>query len=157
MAHERSEDRFLFSDSPTLINIDVVHGFLSTCYWSHSIPRALLTKAIANSMPFGVYEQATGSPRQVGFARVISDRATFAYIADVFILESHRGRGLSKLLMEHIQTHPDLQGLRRWCLLTRDAQGLYEKCGYGYLDNPKSFMHINRRDLYRTATPLSGS
>ncbi len=96
MSHEHSEAGFLFSDNRTLIDMDIVHGFLSTCYWSHSIPRELLTKAIANSIPFGVYEQAAG-PRQVGFARVISDRATFAYIADVFVLESHRGRGLSKL------------------------------------------------------------
>src|SRR6185436_14461513 len=105
----------------------VIHGFLANCYWSHSIPLPLLEKAIANSLPFGVYDTSSGEPRQVGFARVVSDFATFAYIADVFILEPHRGRGLSKLLMEHILSHPDLQGLRRVCLLTHDAHGLYEQ------------------------------
>jgi GNAT superfamily N-acetyltransferase len=150
MPHEVRHGKFLFSDSAVLVNLDVVHGFLAHCYWSHSIPRELLAKAISNSMPFGVYDESAGVPRQVGFARVISDRATYAYIADVFVLDSHRGRGLSKKLMEHIRSHPELQGLRRLCLLTKDAQGLYEKCGFGYLDNPRSFMHIHKRDLYRT-------
>jgi N-acetylglutamate synthase-like GNAT family acetyltransferase len=148
MAHELRQNSILFTDNRALLDIPVIHAFLAASYWSHSIPRPLLEKAIANSLPFGVYD--TSAPaRQVGFARVISDLATYAYIADVFILESHRGRGLSKLLMDHILAHPDLQGLRRVCLLTRDAQGLYEKCGFGYLDDPRSFMHIARRDMYR--------
>jgi GNAT superfamily N-acetyltransferase len=153
MPHELTHGEFLFSDSPVLVDLNVVHGFLAHAYWCHSIPRDLLAKAISNSMPFGVYDQSVGVPQQVGFARIITDRATYAYIADVFILESYRGRGLSKMLMAHVQSHPDLQGLRRLCLLTRDAQGLYEKCGFGYLDDPKSFMQINNRDLYRTSQP----
>src|ERR1051325_7565323 len=102
MAHEARHGSFLFSDSPVLIDLNMVHGFLAQSYWSHSIPRELLARAISNSMPFGVYDESGGVPAQVGFARVISDKATFAYVADVFILESHRGRGLSKQLMAHI-------------------------------------------------------
>jgi GNAT superfamily N-acetyltransferase len=149
MAHELRENNWLVSDDRALLDMDVIHGFLSTCYWSHSIPRPLLERAIAGSIPLGVYDTSQGR-EQVGFSRVISDRATFAYVADVFIIEAYRGRGLSKLMMRHLLAHPELQGLRRICLLTRDAHGLYEKCGFGYPENPRAFMLINKRDLYRS-------
>lgn len=149
MAHELREGAWLVSDDRALLDMDVIHGFLSTCYWSHSIPRPLLEKAIAGSIPLGVYDTSQDR-KQVGFSRVISDRATFAYIADVFIVEPCRGRGLSKLMMGCLLSHPDLQGLRRICLLTRDAHGLYEKCGFGYPDSPRAFMAITKRDLYRS-------
>src|SRR5262245_16489646 len=148
MAHELRHGSFLVSDDRALLDMDIVHGFLSTCYWSPSIPRPLLERAIAASIPFGVYDTSEGR-KQVGFSRVISDRATFAYIADVFIVEAWRGRGLSKLMMRCLLAHPDLQGLRRICLLTRDAHGLYAKFGFTGLDNPGAFMLINKRDMYR--------
>ena len=154
MPHELKNGHWLVSDDRALLDMDVVHGFLSACYWSHSIPRPLLEKAVAASIPFGVYDTSHGR-RQVGFSRVVSDRATFAYIADVFIIEPCRGRGLSKLMMRCLLEHPDLQGLRRICLLTRDAHGLYAKFGFTGLDNPGSFMLINRRDMYRTPAPTS--
>ena len=106
----------------------------------------MVEKAIRNSLCFGVFENGGG---QVGFARVITDRATFAYLADVFILEPHRGKGLSKKLMAYIQAHPDLQGLRRMMLATRDAHGLYAACGFKPLANPHTFMEIWDPAVYK--------
>jgi GNAT superfamily N-acetyltransferase len=126
------------------LDVDVIHAFLSQVYWSPGIPREVIVRGIEGALCFGVYR---GS-EQVGFARVITDRATFAYLSDVFILEAHRGRGLSKRLMEAIMTHPDLQGLRRFVLSTRDAHGLYEQFGFGPLANPDRMLEILRRDIY---------
>ena len=114
------------SDDPARLDIASIHEFLTNSYWARGMSESLLRRAIANSIPFGVY--ADGA--QVGFARVITDCATYAYLSDVFILESHRGRGLSKFLMEVILSHPDLQGLRRFALFTRDAAGLYRQFGF---------------------------
>lgn len=140
MAHTLTQPPYLVSDDPALIDFDVVHGYLSTCYWSPGIPRHLVEKAAANSISFGVYHVSAPEDvqprRQVGFARIVTDRATYAYLADVFVLESHRGRGLSKLLMQCITTHPELQGLRRWMLMTRDAHGLYQQFGFAPLPEP---------------------
>ena len=105
----------------------------------------LVQKCIENSLCFGAYDEG----RQVGFARVISDFATFAYLADVFILESHRGRGLSKLLLREIMEHPDLQGLRRLTLVTRDAHELYRQFGFTELARPGNYMEIVRRGIYK--------
>jgi len=146
---ERECGGCLVSTDPARLDRDVIYGFLSRAYWSEGIPRAVLERAICNSLCFGVY--AAG--RQVGFARVISDRATYAYIADVFILESHRGRGFSKRLMETIMSHPDLQGLRRWCLGTRDAHGLYAQFGFGPLKMPERNMEILDFEIYKRAQP----
>jgi GNAT superfamily N-acetyltransferase len=135
---ERRQDGFFVSDDPSLVDLDVVHGYLVRSYWSAGIPRYIVERAVANSMCFGVYEEASG--RQVGFARVVTDRATFAWLADVFVLEEYRGRGLSKLLMSTILDHPDLQALRRFALATKDAQGLYAQFGFTPLEDPSRFM-----------------
>ncbi|HEY6292500.1 MAG TPA: GNAT family N-acetyltransferase [Terriglobia bacterium] len=146
---ERKRGDCLVSTDPTKLDLDVIHGFLWRAYWCEDIPRPILERAIRNSLCFGVY--ANG--RQVGFARVITDRATFAYLADVFILESHRGRGLSKWLMEVIMSHPDLQDLRRWTLGTRDAHGLYAQFGFGPLKMPERNMEIMDLEIYKKAQP----
>jgi GNAT superfamily N-acetyltransferase len=129
---------------PARLDMDVVHGFLSNTYWSRGIARPLLEKALRNSLCFGVYED----DRQVGFARVVTDQATFAYLADVFILESHRGRGLAKQLVAAIAADPRLQGLRRWVLVTRDAHSLYAQFGFKPLAAPDRFMELHNPDVY---------
>jgi GNAT superfamily N-acetyltransferase len=122
---------------PARLDMDVTHQFLSEeAYWSPGVARDIVERAIANSMVFGVY---AGSA-QVGLARVVSDRATFAWICDVFVLPEHRGAGLGKWLMECITAHPDLQGLRRMLLATRDAHGLYAQYGFHELVDPSKFM-----------------
>lgn len=114
---------YTISTDPAHLDIALIHDWLSTkSYWAKGIPREIVERAIANSLNFGIYHASQG---QVGFARVITDRATFAYLADVFVLESHRGRGLSKKLMQTILEHSELQGFRRWLLATRDAHTLY--------------------------------
>lgn len=123
----------------------MIHGFLTTSYWAEGIPREVVVRSIANAIPFGVHH----GDAQVGFARVITDRATFAYLADVFVLESHRGRGLAKWLMECVHAHPELQGFRRWVLLTRDAHGLYAAAGWKPLAKPDRYMERHDPDVYR--------
>jgi GNAT superfamily N-acetyltransferase len=117
---------FEISAERSRIDVDAVHAFLTRSYWSPGISRELVERSIAGSLPFGVFH---GS-HQIGFARVITDRATFAYLADVYVLEEYRGRGLSKRLMEAILSHPELQGLRRFMLVTRDAHELYARYGF---------------------------
>jgi GNAT superfamily N-acetyltransferase len=137
------------------LDLDVVHGFLATSYWSPGIPREVVERAARHSLPFGVYEvDGGGTARQVGYARVVTDRATFAYLADVFVLESHRGRGLARWLMEVILAHPELQGLRRWMLVTRDAHGLYERVGFGAPANPGGIMVRVRPNPYGEAVRM---
>ena len=123
---------------------NLIYTVLSESYWAKGIPREVVARSIRNSLCFGVLR---GS-EQVGFARVISDYATFAYLADVFILEDLRGRGLSKFLMRCIVRHPELQGLRRWTLATRDAHGLYAQFGFKPLANPDRFMELHNPDVY---------
>ncbi|MCC6971492.1 MAG: GNAT family N-acetyltransferase [Phycisphaerales bacterium] len=143
------------STDPSLLDLNAIHGFLSTCYWSPGIARGRLERAIAHSLCFGVYD--TGEPRasdstkpaQIGFARVVTDQATYAYLCDVFVLESHRGRGASKLLMRAIIEHPDLQGLRRFCLMTRDAHGLYSQFGFAPCADPTRYMERLDRESYK--------
>ncbi|OIQ00751.1 MAG: GNAT family N-acetyltransferase [Zetaproteobacteria bacterium CG2_30_46_52] len=139
-----------YSISTNLADMDiaVIHGCISNSYWAKGIPISVLEKAISNSLCFGVF---TDSGQQVGFARLITDSATFAYLADVFILEAHRGKGLSKWLMENVIAHPDLQGLRRITLSTKDAHGLYEKYGFKPLANPQTFMEAWKPDVYQNA------
>lgn len=136
------------SDDKSRLDIDVIHEFLSQSYWSPGIPRSTVERAIQGSMCFGVYLD----DKQVGFARVISDKATFAYLADVFILDGHRGFGLSKRLMAHVFEHADLQGLRRFMLATKDAHGLYSQFGFSELANPHIYMEILRPDIYQPPT-----
>jgi GNAT superfamily N-acetyltransferase len=129
------------------IDIAAVHAFLTQSYWSPGIPRGVVERAIENSLCFGVYFGA----QQVGFARVITDKATFAYLADVFIIESHRGKGLSTWLMEFVTAHEELQGLRRFLLATKDAHALYAKFGFEALGNPSRIMENLKPDVYRQA------
>jgi N-acetylglutamate synthase-like GNAT family acetyltransferase len=127
------------------LNLDVIHSFLTTSYWSSGVSRKIIERAISNSLNFGVYR----GDAQIGFARVISDFATFAYIADVFILPAHRGQGLSKWLMQCIMSHPQLQGLRRWMLMTADAHSLYAHSGFTPMKNPQNAMEKWDPDVYR--------
>jgi GNAT superfamily N-acetyltransferase len=142
------------TSDPAAVDLDAVHAFLRTSYWAQDIPRELLARAIANSIPFSVRH----GTRQVGFARVITDRATFAYLADVYILEAYRGRGLARRLMEAVMAHPDLQGLRRFSLSTRDAEGLYHRFGFSALGTPARHLEINRPGMYTLdSTQRTGS
>ena len=142
--HELRRGTALVSDDASRLDIAMVHGFLASSYWARGMSEELLRRAIANSISFGVYV----GDEQVGFARAITDRATYAYLSDVFVLEAHRGRGLSKLLMEAIVSHPDLQGLRRFALLTRDAAGLYRQFGFRELEKPEMHMEIAVKNPY---------
>ncbi|HEY1676817.1 MAG TPA: GNAT family N-acetyltransferase [Candidatus Sulfotelmatobacter sp.] len=135
------------STDPARLNLDVIYGYLVQSYWAKGIPRETLARAVENSLCFGAYD-ASGS--QVGFARAVTDFATFAYIADVFVLESHRGQGIGKLLMECIKRHPELQGLRRWTLSTKDAHALYAQFGFTALSWPDRYMEILRPNVYET-------
>ena len=140
-------DGYTLSDAPGRLDLNLIHGFLSTAYWSEGIARETVARAIRHSMPFGLYHDATDS--QIGFARIISDRASFAYLADVFVLEGHRGRGLARWLVAGILAHPDLQGLRRFLLATRDAHAIYAAVGFTPLASPERFME---RPLPRAAS-----
>jgi GNAT superfamily N-acetyltransferase len=137
--------RTLVTTDPARIDRELVYRFLSQSYWSQGLPRQVFERSLAGALCFSLYD----GEAQVGFARVVTDRATFAYLADVFVLETHRGRGLGKLLMETIVAHPELQGLRRWVLATRDAHGLYLKYGFTSLDQPDRFMQRWDPDVYR--------
>ncbi len=135
---EHRKEQFLISTDPAKLDVDGIHAFLSRTYWdSEGIPKEVLERSIRGSVCFGVYD----GQQQVGFARVVSDRATFAYLCDDYILESHRGRGLGKWLMECILGHPDLQGLHRWVVVTRDIR-LYKKVGFAALKEPETFLEI---------------
>ena len=124
--------------------IDVIHGYLTRSYWAESIPRAVVEKSVANSFCVGAFEGAA----QVGFARLITDRATFAYLADVFVLEEHRGQGVARTMLEALDAHPELQGLRRWALFTRDMQPLYAKLGWEAYPHPDRLMVRDVPDIY---------
>src|ERR1017187_4529575 len=144
---ESRRGEFLISTDPNRLDLDVIYEFLTNCYWSKGIPREVVVGSIEHSLCFGVYD---GNGAQVGFARVVSDFATVAYLGDVFILETHRGRGLSKWLMESITQHPALQGLRRWILLTRDAHELYKKFGFTPVKAPERYMERHDPSVYET-------
>ncbi len=147
--HHRGE--FVISTDPARLQLDVIHQFLTNCYWAKGIPRDIVARSIEHSLCFGIYDVSGG---QVGFARVISDFATVAYLGDVFVLQSHRGRGLSHWMMECIMQHPDLQGLRRWILLTGDAHGLYAKFGFTPLKSADRYMELHRPDVYEIGKTL---
>lgn len=144
MHHEWQRDGFTVSTERARLDLDTMHAFLNTSYWSKGIPRDVFERSIANAEPFGLYEGA----RQVGFARVVTDYATFGYLADVFVLEAWRGRGVSRFLMECVVAHPGLQGFRRWSLLTRDAHGLYARFGFTPLNAPDKWMEKWTPDAY---------
>ena len=140
---------YQISTSKTKLDLEVIHNFLSTkAYWSLHIPKEKVQTAIENSLCFGVYE----SEKQIGFARVISDFSTIAYLGDVFILEEYRGKGLSKWLMETIMTHPNLQGLRRWILLTGDAHELYKQYGWTPIADASKWMELHNKNVYSNSS-----
>lgn len=146
-----TDDDYTISTDPQRIDLDAVHSFLSRAYWSPGVPRETVEKALANSLCFALLHRDDG---QVGLARVVTDRATFAYLADVYVLETHRGRGLSKRLMQAVGGHPELQGLRRMLLATRDAHDLYRQFGFKPLANPTRMMERWDPNAYG-ATPAS--
>ncbi len=145
MVYERHRDGFTVSTDPARLDLDAIHAFLVTAYWSEGIPRETVARALASSLGFGLYD----GPRQIGLARMVTDRATFAYLCDVYVLPDLRGRGLGTWLMECVLAHPDLQGLRRISLVTRDAHELYRPFGFTEVKRPDRHMEIGRPGLYR--------
>jgi len=146
---ERTVEREIeISTDPARLDIDVIHGFLRTSYWAEGRRRSVVERAIRNSLCFGVY----AGGRQVAFARVVSDRAVFAYMMDVFVIPEYRGRGISKVLMRAVLDHPDLQNLRTFLLATHDAHGLYEQFGFRPLAQPERWMSIHDPDSDTRAT-----
>ena len=139
------KDRFTISTEKEKLDVDLIYSFLNRTYWAEGISKEIIRRSIEGSLCFGVFE----NDNQIGFARMITDKATFAYLADVFIIEEYRGRGLSKWLMEVIMSHPDLQGLRRMVLVTKDAHGLYRQFGFTPLINVDRWMHKLDPDIYK--------
>lgn len=139
---------YTITTEPARQDVDAIHAYLTRSYWAAGISREVVARSLRGSLCFGLFHGAT----QVGLARVITDRATFAYLCDVYVLEDHRGRGLGKWLIEAVMNHPDLLGLRRFMLATRDAHGLYAQHGFTPVARPQIFMEIVRTDLYRSAT-----
>lgn len=138
-------EEFCISTERARLDVDAIHSFLSTkAYWCLNIPRERVEKSIEHSLCFGVYH----GDRQIGLARIISDFSTIAYLGDVYILEEYRGRGLSKWLMETVMSYPDLQGLRRWILLTGDAHGLYRQFGWTDIADPTKWMELHDKNVY---------
>jgi GNAT superfamily N-acetyltransferase len=155
---EWRRDEYLISDDRARVDLDAVHGFLTTCYWAEGISRELVQRSVEHALAFSLWFEPAASAasdfappraRQAGFARVVSDYATFAYLGDVFVLEEFRGRGLSKWMMQIVVEHPRLQGLRRWSLLTRDAHRLYEGIGFRPLAAPDRWMERWDPEVYR--------
>lgn len=136
--------QYRISTDTQKLDLDAIHAYLSRSFWAEGIPKATVAKAIANSLCFGLFH----GEEQVGLARVVTDRATYAYLCDVYVLETHRGRGLGKWLIETVMAHPDLQGLRRFQLVTRDAHGLYSRHGFAAPGNPERHMEIFRHGMY---------
>lgn len=144
MTYELREGQYLVSTDPSLLDIDRIHAFLTASYWAEGVPPDVVARSIKYSMPFGLYDGRA----QIGFARVITDFATYAYLADVYVEEEYQGQGLGKLLMRAVMDHPDLQGMRRWLLGTRDAHGLYRQFGFTELRRPERWMEKPAPGLY---------
>ncbi|MFN0163773.1 MAG: GNAT family N-acetyltransferase [Burkholderiales bacterium] len=146
---EWTKGEFIVTCDPKRQDLDVIHGFLTQSYWAKGIPRETVARSLEGALGFALLHHG----KQIGFVRVISDLATFAYVADVFVLPEYRGQGWSKWLMECVVSHPDLQGLRRWLLATADAHGLYAKYGFTPLKNPQVFMERHNANVYAQGTP----
>lgn len=145
MHHEWKRDNLLVTTNPDRMDVDAIHAFLSRAYWSVGIPRETVARAVQHSLCFGLFDGAA----QVGLARLVTDHATFAYLCDVYVLESHRGRGLGKWLIECVMAHPALPGLRRIMLVTNDAHGLYRRFGFVEPSDPQKLMEIRHPNLYQ--------
>jgi GNAT superfamily N-acetyltransferase len=142
--------RYTISTDKTRLDLSAIHAFLSNhAYWCLGIPRPVLEKAIANSLCFGVFE----GDAQIGFTRAVTDNATFAWLCDVYVLPEHRGHGVARWMIECVLSHPDLRGMRRIVLATRDAHALYRKAGFEALPTPDRWMAIADPDVYTNATP----
>lgn len=141
-------DGICITDDPDRVDLEVVHPFLAQAYWSPGIPRDVVARAVQHSLCLSAFD----GNAQVGFARVVTDRATFAYLADVFVLPDHRGRGLGRELARVAVSHPEAAGVRKFLLATRDAHAVYEPLGFGPISDPHMLMGITRRpeDLYGT-------
>lgn len=148
MHNEWKRDNLLVSTDPARLDVDAVHAFLSRAYWCIGIPRKTVERALKNSLCFGLYDGTA----QVGMARVITDQATFAYLCDVYVLESHRGRGLGKWLIECVMAHPSIPGLRRLNLATQDAHSLYARHCFKPIAHPEVWMELHKPDVYKTTT-----
>ena len=138
--------RYEISSDSGRLDAAAIHAYLTRSYWSPGIPLDSVERALRNSLCFGVYESSSGA--QVGFARVVTDYATFAYLCDVYVLEAHRGRGLAKWMMREVMAHPALTGARRIMLATRDAHGLYRHSGFAEVGQSRTLMEIVRPDIY---------
>lgn len=139
------QGEFTITDRQEELDVETIHSFLCETYWAKGIPRSTVEKALKNSLCFGLFHNS----RQIGFGRAITDRAVIAYLADLFVLPAYRGRGLGKWLVSCIRAHPELQGLRRWILVTLDAHGLYGQNGFVALRKPETFMEIHDPDIYQ--------
>jgi len=141
-----NKDDYCISTEKSRLDLRAMHDFLSTqTYWCLNIPFERVKKSTENSLNFGLYFK----DQQIGYARIVSDFSTVAYLADVYVLPEHRGQGLSKWLLQTIMAHPELQGLRRWMLLTADAHGLYKQLGWNEIANPDRHMEIHNKDIYK--------
>ena len=146
MVHfERKRGKFCVSTDPSRLDVKAMHAYLSRSYWAEGIPEEIVAKSIQGSLCFGLFE----AERQIGLARVITDKATYAYLCDVYVLEDYQRSGLGQWLMEAVFSHPELQNLRRFNLVTRDAHGLYAKFGFEPLKDPSRHMEIRRPDIYK--------
>ena len=143
--YETRQDQYLISTDPKKLDAVAIHDFLVTAYWSPGIPLAVVEKALANSLNFGLYHRG----KQVGLSRVVTDYATYAYLCDVYVLEAHRGKGLGHWMVECIMTHPELQNLRRFTLATRDAHGVYAAFGFTALKAPERMMERHDPGVYQ--------
>ncbi|MFC7048425.1 GNAT family N-acetyltransferase [Emcibacter nanhaiensis] len=143
----KDREAYQYSFDKERLQPDVIHGFLTQSYWADGIPLDTVQKCIDGSLCIGVYDS---DGVQAGFARVVTDRASFAYLADVFVLPDYQGQGLARELVSRLRAHPELQGLRRWMLATRDAHGVYARLGFEPVQNPDIFMEINVPDIYKS-------
>lgn len=141
-------DGYLASDDKALLDFERVHGWIASTYWASGIPREVMARAIQGSDCFGIYRPTGGNGEQVAFARVVTDKATFAYLCDVYVDETHRGRGLGEWLVNTIHENPAYRGLRRWMLATRDAHPLYARLGWTPVTDPTPFMQRHDPDVY---------
>ena len=147
MAFVKDASGYEISTNKDRLDIGLIHEFLSSSYWAKGIPRVVVEKSVKNSLCFGAYLYG----QQVGFGRAVTDQATFAYIADVFVLPEHRGRGVARSLIQAMLAHPELQGLRRFLLATADAHKLYAQLGFQSLAQPERYMSIHNPDVYKSS------